>query len=504
MDRELQALLSKRSYDLSEWLIGNIPKHYKRISISTDEAIRLAKIGASAIGAYFGDRLYFTQAVIAGAVLEGKYKEYVIVTPSQYGKSWLFGRVGLLLGYNGEPTLIAGASADTADIIMSNVIGAVQSAAPEIQNKLTTSRDQIERLAVSLSKSRIGFSNGGYVQPISLADTYADNKKRNKAVGRGANYLLDEAALVKDDTFAELGRREFATVGEESYKMVMISNPHNPGFFYEKLTDDNPPDDTLIIWMDILTAIEEGRWTEQKVTQSEFAKHRKTRREYLLCVLDRDGGSMFEKPKLYQPPFRGDYVQYFLGIDAAYKGKDNISIALNAVSEDGRCHIEEVVTVDKGEWVDGVTSEQIIDDISRIIRKYRVTLTCVDIGYGVWLVEGLAKRGFAVKGINFGEAPTKGRVKANQYAAKNAQNKRAEMHLDLQDLIENQYIEFSEQAYEAVKDVFPYVTSERKANGKIQIIKKSEIKAQIGKSPDELDSILLSVHAPLIFGAEIF
>lgn len=502
MDRELQALLSKREYDLDEWIIGKIPNHYKRISVSPEEAMRLAKIGAAKIGAYYGDRLYFSQSVIAGAVLSGDYDEYVIVTPSQYGKSWLFGRLALIMGYEGDPTYIAGASADTANIIMSNVIGAVQHAAPEIRNRLTNTQDQIEKLATSLSKSRIGFSNGGFVQPISLADTYADNKKRNKAVGRGANFLLDEAALVSDDTFAEMGRREFATVGDESYKMVMISNPHNPGFFYEKLTDDDPPERTFILWMDILTAIEEERWTEQKVAKSEFAKHRNTRREYLLCVLDRDGGSMFEKPKLYEPPYRGDYVQYFLGVDAAYRGKDNISIALNAVSDDGRSHIEEVVTVDKGEWIDGVTSEQIIDDISRIIRKYRVTYTCIDIGFGVWLVEGLARRGFAVKGINFGEAPTKGRVKANQYAAKNAQNKRAEMHLDLQDLIENNYVEFSEQAYDRVKDVFPYVTSERKANGKIQIIKKSEIKAQIGKSPDELDAILLSIHAPLIFGAE--
>lgn len=211
---------------------------------------------------------------------------------------------------------------------------------------------------------------------------------------------------------------------------------------------------------------------------------------------------MFEKPKLYESPYRGDYVQYFLGIDAAYRGKDNICIALNAVSDDGISHIEEVLTVDKGEWVDGVTSEQIIEDISRIIRRYRVTYTCIDIGFGVWLVEGLAKRGFAVKGINFGEQPTKGRVKANQYAAKNAQNKRAEMHLDLQDLIENNYVEFSEQSYDKVKDIFPYVTSERKANGKIQVIKKSEIKAQTGRSPDELDAILLSIHAPLIFGTE--
>ena len=81
----------------------------------------------------------------------------------------------------------------------------------------------------------------------------------------------------------------------------------------------------------------------------------------------------------------------------------------------------------------------------------------------------------------------------------NAANKRAELHLDLQDLIETQSVKFSEEAYEKIKDTLPYVSSERKSNGRIQIKPKADVKAVIGRSPDELDSVLLSIHAAMLY-----
>ena len=102
-------------------------------------------------------------------------------------------------------------------------------------------------------------------------------------------------------------------------------------------------------------------------------------------------------------------------------------------------------------------------------------------------------------GINFGAAPTRARVKNREYSATNALNKRAEMHLDFQDLADNRIVRVSEEVRDVIKDVLPYITSERKASGKIQIRPKEEIKAIIGKSPDEFDSVLLSIHAVVLF-----
>ena len=204
-------------------------------------------------------------------------------------------------------------------------------------------------------------------------------------------------------------------------------------------------------------------------------------------------------PPKYEAPYKGEYTQYFLGVDAAYKGKDNIELCLTAVG-DGKIHIEEVKSIKKPRrWIDGVTTEDIINEIARYARINDVAMICVDIGWGVWLVEGLLKKGLNAKGVNFTEAPSKDRVKAKHYAATNATNKRAEMHLDFQDLTEGGRLMVSEQVFRAIKDTLPYITSERKASGKIQIRPKSEIKAIIGHSPDAFDAVLLSLHACIRF-----
>jgi len=498
MNKELELLFENEHRDCKPWIRGKIPKHYKRLSVSDKEANRLARLGAVKIGAYFsGLRLFYSQAMIAGAILSGDYDEIIAVTPSQYGKTFVLGHVALISAYEGEKYYIAGAAANVTQMIMTNVISATQEAAPEVRNGLLNKRDEIDRLATSLSKTRLAFASAGFIEAITLGDTYTDNVGSNKAIGRAGNFMIDEAALVSEDAFSELGRREFAKIDGTVYKSVMISNPHKTGFFYDKLTQENPSKRTFILWMDALTAVEEQRFTKELVFNSDFAKNKSTLRRYLLCVLDADGDGMFQPPKTYEIPHEGDYTQYFLGVDAAYKGKDNICISLCSVDDTTR--IEEVATIRKDHWIDGVTSEDIINDIVKIANKFHVACICVDVGQGIWLVEGLAKRGLNVYGINFAQKPTPERVRARHYSATNALNKRAEMHLDLQNLIDDGAILFSKQAYNSVKDTLPFVTSSRKSNGKIEIVKKTEIKAQLGRSPDELDAIILSIHAAILF-----
>ncbi len=497
--KDLDALFALQRNDCEPWIIGKRAKHYKRLSCSDEEAVRLAKLGASQIMAAYGTKLFFTQAVIAGAILSDDYDEVIIAISSQYGKSWLMGKVALLRAYNGAKQYIAAGSADKTQIIMSYTTAATQEASPEIKRKLLMKPTELERLTTSVSKQKLAFADGGFVEPITLADAYNDNVAQNKAVGRGGDFIVDEAALISDDTFAEMGRREFARIDGKKYKSVLISNPHRPGTFYDKLTQENPPERTLIVWADALTAVEEERFDIETVYNSEFAKNKSTRRRYLLCVLDADGGGMFDTPKICkEEDAEGDYTQYFLGVDAAYKGKDNIEVTVTAV---GGGKIRPIYThkIKKPVWIDGVTSEDIIREIARIAYSYSASMICVDVGWGVWLVEGLARMGLNVRGINFSEAPTRARVKANHYAAKEATNKRAEMHLDLQSLIEDQVIEMTEQVYDGIKSTLPYVTSQRKSSGKIQICPKEQIKAVIGHSPDELDSVLLSIHASILF-----
>lgn len=502
INNELGVLFESESHDLDKWVgRGYIPKHYKRISCSMDEAKRLAKIGFITIAKYYDENLFFTQSVIAGAVFSGDYDFVTVVTPSAYGKSFLLGRIGNIMAYEGEPTYVVAATQDSTKMIMGHVASSLQNIAQEVKNELINKQDQIERLATSVSKQKIAFANGGFIEPITTGDTYNENVSQNKVVGKPGNYIVDEAALVSEDSFAELGRAEFARIDGGNYKRIMISNPHQPGFFYTELTkpDEEIRPRELIIWSDALTAVEEGRLTKEKVFYGQFAKNRSTLRRYLLCILDDDGEGMYTMPPKYEAPYQDDYVQYFLGVDAAYKGKDNIELCLTAVGG-GKIHIEEVKSIQKPKnWIDGVTTEDIISEIVRYARMNDVAMICVDIGWGVWLVEGLLRRGLNAKGVNFTETPSKDRVKAKHYSATNAVNKRAEMHLDFQDLTDGQKLEVSEQVFNEIKDTLPYITSERKASGKIQIRPKSEIKAIIGHSPDAFDAVLLSIHACISF-----
>lgn len=483
---------------------GKIPdyRHYKRITTSKEKTLDLAQRGAAKMASYFPNiKLYFGQSLIAGAVFSGEYNDFVIVTPSQYGKSFLMGMIALVLAFEGGKVYVAAATGDGANIIMGQCIAALQNSAPEVQKALTMKKSQIEKLATTVSKAKISFASGGFVESLSLGDTYQDSISRNKAVGRGGHFIVDEAALVSDDTFAEMGRNEFASIDDTSGMQIKISNPHNPGTFYEELTEEEPSEKTFILWMDALTAVEEERWTINRVLDSKFAKHRSTRRRYLLCVLDEEGDSMFPQMQIYRDAPQQDYKQYFLGVDASYKGKDKTSIALMSVDEDAMCRIEAIKDIDiqGDEWIQGKTSDDIANLIAKVAFAFHVGMICVDTGSGVWLAEALAKRSLNVRGVQFGSSPTKDRVRARNYAATNASSVRDEMHLDLQNLMEGGRILFQEDTAPYIKSVLPFVTAERKANGKVKIKKKSEIKAQIGHSPDELDAVLLAVHAGVLF-----
>lgn len=499
---DLKRLLDGSEKDLPEWVIGYIPSHYKRLSISMTKAKELAKLGQKKIGAYYGDSLFFTQALIAGAMFSEEYDNIHIVTPSQYGKSWLMGRVAVIRAFEGAKQYVAATTADGTEIIMNNVQDAILHSAPEVQLAIEgINRNKLDRLATSLSKTRIAFPGRGFVEGITLGDSYNDNK-RNKAVGRGGDYIVDEAAFVSDNAYVEMGRGELNKLDGESSQFVGISNPHQAGWFYDSLIEEEVSKRDLVIWMDARTALEEGRFTYDQIINSKYAKNPRTIKQYWLCELDTSGDGMFSTPKLYEGEIEGDYLQHFLGIDAAYKGKDNICVGLIIADDNGKLHVDEILTIKKPEWIDGVTSEDISNDIFRLSKELSVSKANCDIGWGVWLVEALKKKGVNISGINFAESPTRERVRAKHYSAVNASNKRAEMHLDLQNLIDSNMIDFSKEAFDKVKDIFPFVTYERRASGKIQIRPKSEIKTLLGRSPDELDCVLLGLHAAIQFGSE--
>ena len=166
-NKELETLFEQQTYDLPKWVgRGRIPSHYKRLTCSKKEADRLARIGFVTIAKYYGDNLFYTQSVIAGAVFSGDYDKITVITPSSYGKSWLMGRIANIMAFEGEPTYVVAAVQDGTKMIMGHVAQSLQNVAPEVKNALLNKKDQIEKLTTTLSKQKIAFANGGFVEPI--------------------------------------------------------------------------------------------------------------------------------------------------------------------------------------------------------------------------------------------------------------------------------------------------------------------------------------------------
>lgn len=502
-DRTIELLESATPKEkLKKWIRGYIPEHYKRISIDMEEAVKLATIGATESKIYFGETLFFTQALLFGAVASGKYDTFIIVTPSQYGKSWLCGQLAIWLANKTIKVHVAGGSDSTTEIIMDKVIDHLQHVHPEVKNKLLGNYDKIEKMQTSTSKTKIAMAGGGFIDRVSLGASVNDAKKFNKAIGRGGAYIVDEAGLIPDDAYAEIGRREFSSVDGKKELLFQISNPHRKGTFYDKLLDDSPPEGTLIVWMDARTSLEEGRIDSiERVVASDFFKNNSTCQRYLLCELEEESSmSMFGELVVDDSPIKKGYKYYF-GIDSAYKGADKIRVAICALTQEGKIRLLDIEEIDKGkQWIEGVTSKLILNRIKFLIKKVHPRYITVDVGFGVWIAEGLASRhdSYRVKGINFGSGPTKERKEHKHYSATNASNMRAELHLDLQDLIEHGDITCISEVKEMLKEEMRAVKSFIVGGGKKAIISKDEIKSKIGHSPDELDSALLAIHSVIL------
>lgn len=94
--KRLVALLDQAS-ECKRWTRGYVPNHYKRLSVSREKARELAEYGFEELMAYYppkkegsevvyeGIDPYFSQCLIAGAILCGEYDKITICTPSQYG-----------------------------------------------------------------------------------------------------------------------------------------------------------------------------------------------------------------------------------------------------------------------------------------------------------------------------------------------------------------------------------------------------------------------------------
>lgn len=522
------------SRPLWEMGAGRIPdlSDYRKLSVADmHEAMTLARIGqtmASAFIPYLHSKplkLYFTQSLIMGASIITremaeaygldfeKYRSVLLVCPSRYGKSFV--NAGSLLIHaaaNGEECHIGAASIPKAQIIQQKLVEMLPNAIAEIQEGLIVDTDneedrfkKIKRLSTQVSKDSLKWTNGGSIGLFSTNETKKNSDvSAAGAIGIGGDFaIFDEVQLMTPVGFRTASR---FMVESRDTKRFCVGNPMINGHFKELY--DNP--NTFVVHMNEVTTIIEGRFTRRDIELTDMPPYSQEYRAFIETEFpDANSGTRFF-PTLPMPWDPGKLLEpvrkyYFIGIDSAYKGGDSLTVSLLSFNEamDKKWFVLEKQTNlkerFKGEWNDRTTLE-IALDILKLWEQFNVVAGAIDIGYGIHIYEKLREleANLPIEPINYSSKPTEWRVE-NDYNAKYAMNKRAELHLDLRDLSSNELLYINGDSYEEIIRQMAEV-GQAPAKAKVQIEAKKDIKRRLGRSPDDMDSLCLAIHAAILSG----
>ena len=516
-----------------DWVIGKIPdlSDYRKLSVdSMEEAMKLAQIGqqvsSTVIPSIHGkkNRLYFTQALIEGAATltrpmaqkwgldYEKYRSVLMITPSRYGKSFLNAQAVIArAGANGDEVQIGGATRDKASIIQSKVVEMLPYAMPAIQEGLIISDDskedklkKIKRLATQVSKESLKWTNGGSINLFSTNEAQKNAQVAAAgAIGIGGDYaVFDEVQIMSPVGFRTASR--FMAEGPDT-KRFCVANPMINGHLKELYDDPS----TFVVHMNDVTAIIEQRMTRKGFELTGMPVYSQEYRAFVETEFpDEKAGTRFfptlpevwDAAKLPVPQRK----YYFIGLDSAYQGSDAMLLSIMSMNQaEGKTWfvIEEQINLKERftTWTDTTTLE-IALDVMKYWEKYDVIAGCLDIGFGIHIYEKLKELnpGLPIEPINFSAKPTEWRVE-DDYNAKFAANKRAELHLDFRDLCSSNMMYICPARYDELNRQAQEV-GQSPAKQKIQIESKKDIKARLGRSPDNLDSACLAVHAMVLSG----
>lgn len=515
---------------LPEWMLGSgkIPNlcDYRRLSVDDmDEATRLAKLGAlMAEQVSPGTKLFFTQSLILGAALMTrelaekfgldfeKYRSVLMVTPTRFGKSFINAYIALAAaGIGGKEVRIGGATRDKAGLIQEKIVQLLPIASKEIQDGLViTSEDEninkkVQRLATQASKEALAWRNGGSIKLFSTNET-----KKNAdvaaagAVGVGGDFvLLDEIQLMTPVGFRTASR---FFMENNNTKRFCVGNPQINGHFRDLYDDPN----TFVVHVNECEAIIEGRMTRRQIELTGIPTYSNEYRAFVMTEFpDKNAGTRFFStlPDVFDEAHHPQptYAVSFMGIDSAYKGADALMLSIVTLYQgDGQTWVrlvhQEDMKAKYGSWDDRFTTLNICLDMLKLRERYNCVSAAMDIGFGVNLYEQMQRLApeFAVEPVNFASKPSEWRVESD-FNAKWAMNKRAEMHLDLKELCENNLLYLDPPYYDPIIKQMQEIGNAEQGQ-KIRIEAKADIKRRLGQSPDALDSLCLAVRAMVTSG----
>lgn len=505
---------------LKDAVKGKIPKHFKRNTIrerfGLEKELEYYKLGFTTALSEFNLELWWSQAVQFGAFLSGDFKTgYCVATP-RYGKSFLCGIMSNHFAYEGENCYAVGSTQEYSGIIIQHAREILVNAHPDVKAMLSfdekdvTSVDKrLKRGLSSFSSEGFTFRNGGKLEGLSAGSNYTDPSKIH-VIGRGGNMFGDEASDISPIALGHMGRREFESDDGRKLIMYLISNPRSLNSFYDFMTNEDLADDEFVMWLDVVTAMEEGsiRYTKDELMRSQFTITEDSIRENLLCEFPTERSSFFDASPDILDDFdmKTEGLEFFLGVDSAYKGADSIQVTISSVDKSNHFTAIDTMDIKPKEWIDGVTAIEIVNKIVTIANQLNVKAIGIDAGGGAHIVQPLKMRRLSgqlkcpVYDINFGGKPTEIKIIGKDPSAEYAFNRRAEMHLMLRGMMEAQRVSFVRKVWDAISRQMSFVSEvQRPEDRKIKIRPKAEIKKLLRQSPDELDSVLLSLHVAELY-----
>ena len=506
--------------ELKDAVKGKIPKHFKRNSIREREGfekeLEYYKLGFTTALSEFNIELWWSQAVQFGAFLSGKYKTgYCVATP-RYGKSFLCGIMANHFAYEGENCYAVGSTQEYSGIIIQHAREILVKSHPEVKEMLTfgdsdisTVDKRLKRGLSSFSSEGFSFRNGGKLEGLSAGSNFTDPSKIH-VIGRGGNMFGDEASDISPIALGHMGRREFESDDGRKLIMYLISNPRSLNNFFDFMTKEDLADDEFVMWLDVVTAIEEGsiKYTKEELMRSQFTITEDSIRENLLCEVPTERSNFFEASPDILDSFdaNGKNLDYFIGVDSAYKGSDSIQVTVSVVDESNHATVLDTKDIKPKEWIDGITAIDIVNKIVTLANRLNAKGIAIDAGGGAHIVQPLKMRRLSgqlkcpVYDINFGGKATEIKKLAKEPSAEYAFNRRAEMHLMLRGMMEAQRVSFVRKVWDLISREMAFVSEIQKPEDRlVKIRPKSEIKKLLQRSPDELDSVMLSLHCAELY-----
>ena len=506
--------------ELKDAVKGKIPKHFKRNSIREREGfekeLEYYKLGFTTALSEFNIELWWSQAVQFGAFLSGKYKTgYCVATP-RYGKSFLCGIMANHFAYEGENCYAVGSTQEYSGIIIQHAREILVKSHPEVKEMLTfgdsdisTVDKRLKRGLSSFSSEGFSFRNGGKLEGLSAGSNFTDPSKIH-VIGRGGNMFGDEASDISPIALGHMGRREFESDDGRKLIMYLISNPRSLNNFFDFMTKEDLADDEFVMWLDVVTAIEEGsiKYTKEELMRSQFTITEDSIRENLLCEFPTERSNFFEASPDILDSFdaNGKNLDYFIGVDSAYKGSDSIQVTVSVVDESNHATVLDTKDIKPKEWIDGITAIDVVNKIVTLANRLNAKGIAIDAGGGAHIVQPLKMRRLSgqlkcpVYDINFGGKATEIKKLAKEPSAEYAFNRRAEMHLMLRGMMEAQRVSFVRKVWDLISREMAFVSEIQKPEDRlVKIRPKTEIKKLLQRSPDELDSVMLSLHCAELY-----